>query len=562
MKDVKVKYKLLSAFGIILALMLCMTFFAIFGMRMINEQNKIFQDKTLPNTTAVWSIRRDIISIQRYLLIAINSDEQSETQEALDMAAQDQANVTAALNEYVGNHRMDESVINDIVDNSSRMDSLRQEITQLLQNHTQISKMDAMRLFTKQYMPMQDNIAELLMNLADTQVSMAEEEAKTANSVFRTFLAVSLGVLLFAVVISAYIIGRMIGMFTTPLKEIERSAKALSDGDLNVTIEYQSKDEFGQACQSMQESFDKLKMVINKITVGFEALAQGDFTTSSSMDFPGEMKKIQISASTLMDTLNQSLTEIRSIATLINEEAMQIANGSQVLADGSSTQASSIEELSVSLQDISQQVESNSEYAKKANELTSISEQVTQDTLINMEEMLKAMKDISATADDIKHITKTIADIAFQTNILAINAAVEAAHAGEAGKGFAVVASEVRNLAQKSGAAVKDTTALIETSMEAVGRGERIANKTFENFEVLVEKVLQVVETVNEIANSSAEQATSLHQISLGVEQISSVVQTNSATSQESAASSASLSQQAQHLHELVEQFKLKEIVK
>lgn len=239
---------------------------------------------------------------------------------------------------------------------------------------------------------------------------------------------------------------------------------------------------------------------------------------------------------------------------------MQIANGANILADGSTTQASSIQELSASLLDISHQVDANSEYAKKANELTAVSEQVTQDTLVNMEEMLRAMQDISSTAEDIRNITKTIADIAFQTNILAINAAVEAAHAGEAGKGFAVVASEVRSLAQKSAAAVKDTTALIENSMEAVGRGERIANETFGNFEILVQKVLQVVETVNEIANSSAEQASSLSQISSGVEQISSVVQTNSATSQESAAASTSLSNQAKHLHQLVEQFKLKQV--
>lgn len=560
MKNVRVKYKLLSAFGIVLILMIAMMAFAIFGMQKINQQNEVFQTRTLPNTTAVWSIRRDIVSIQRYLLIAVNAEDLAEAQEALNMAEQDQANVTDTLEEYLANHRMDEGSISEIVDNSTRMNDLRQQIASLLQSNTQASKMDAMRLFSKQYMPMQDRIAELLQEMGNEQVALAEQEAKTADSVFRIFLIVSIVLLLVALLICAYIVKRMISMFIEPLQAIEHSAKALAEGDLSAEIEYESRDEFGHACKSMQNSFDKLKSMINQITVGFEALAQGDFTVSSSVDFPGEMKKIQVSASALIETLNQSLSEIYSIATNIDEEAMQIANGANILADGSTTQASSIQELSASLLDISHQVDANSEYAKKANELTAISEQVTQDTLVNMEEMLKAMQDISSTAEDIRNITKTIADIAFQTNILAINAAVEAAHAGEAGKGFAVVASEVRSLAQKSAAAVKDTTALIENSMEAVGRGERIANETFGNFEVLVQKVLQVVETVNEIANSSAEQASSLSQISSGVEQISSVVQTNSATSQESAAASTSLSNQAKHLHELVEQFKLKQV--
>jgi len=174
-----------------------------------------------------------------------------------------------------------------------------------------------------------------------------------------------------------------------------------------------------------------------------------------------------------------------------------------------------------------------------------------------MQEMVNAMKDISHKSSEIKKIIKVIEDIAFQTNILALNASVEAARAGAVGKGFSVVASEVRNLAEQSARASKNTAVLIEGSLQAVETGRKIADKTAQSLEQVAQNTQTVSCTVDDIADAASRQASSLTQVTQGIRQISYVVQTNTATSEESAGASEELARQAQALKNLVAGFKL-----
>ena len=228
------------------------------------------------------------------------------------------------------------------------------------------------------------------------------------------------------------------------------------------------------------------------------------------------------------------------------------------MSQGATEQASSIQELAASITEISNQVNQNAENAENASKkATNVGDQIISSNE-HMQEMTSAMKEISEKSSQIGKIIKTIEDIAFQTNILALNAAVEAARAGEAGKGFAVVADEVRSLASKSAEASKDTSLLIEGSIQAVNKGTEIADITASQLLEVVSGAKDIVTTIDNIANASKQQANSVRQVTVGVDQISSVVQTNSATAEESAAASEELSGQAQILKELVNRFRLK----
>jgi methyl-accepting chemotaxis protein len=171
-----------------------------------------------------------------------------------------------------------------------------------------------------------------------------------------------------------------------------------------------------------------------------------------------------------------------------------------------------------------------------------------------MREMAESMNEIKKSSDQISKVIKVIDDIAFQTNILALNAAVEAARAGEAGMGFAVVAEEVRNLAQRSAQAAKDTAAMIENNIELSDRGVNVTQRVQEALNEVTAQAKKISELMAEIAASSQEQSQGISQINSAIAQMETVVQQNAANAEESASASEELSAQAQNLKEMVRQ--------
>ena len=378
------------------------------------------------------------------------------------------------------------------------------------------------------------------------------------SSLIYTVYGLSISSLVF-LLIGLFVAYRVASGIANPVRDMSERIQRLSEGDLTSDISViDRKDEIGTLNQSLINTVNFLREYITEISAVLGKISNGELNVDIEKEYIGDFVSIKDSMEKIAASLTDTMIEIKNRSDQVAIGSDQVSSGAQALSQGATEQASSIEQLSASIIEISDQVRSN---AVNANNATSLVESVGKEidrSNIHMQEMIRAISEISDKSAQIGRIIKTIDDIAFQTNILALNVAVEAARAGAAGKGFAVVADEVRNLAGKSAQAASETTELIESSISAVLNGTRIADETAESLSSVVTGASKITSLMQDISKASNEQANSIGQVTQGIEQISGVVQTNSATAEESAAASEELSAQAQLLNSLVSKFKMR----
>ncbi|MCP4590024.1 MAG: hypothetical protein GY842_04720 [bacterium] len=252
--------------------------------------------------------------------------------------------------------------------------------------------------------------------------------------------------------------------------------------------------------------------------------------------------------------INRIIEGLSEGAERVNEAAEQVSGASQQLSDGASNQASSLEETSSALEQMAAMTRTNAENSKQASTLSDQAKTAAHDGTATMKQLNTAMGQINQSSAEISKIIKVIEGIAFQTNLLALNAAVEAARAGEHGKGFAVVADEVRNLAQRAAQASREITGLIEESVGKARQGTDVANEVGKALDAIMGDVTSVTDLVQGISTASEEQAQGVEQVNTSVSQIDRITQQNAAGAEESAAAAAELAAQAESVTGMVEE--------
>jgi methyl-accepting chemotaxis protein len=348
-------------------------------------------------------------------------------------------------------------------------------------------------------------------------------------------------IVLMLVVVAAVISSIQIATnFTRPLQAMNLLLHDISQGNLTKRLEITSKDELGETCQCLNSFVDNIHTIISQVTL-----------TSS---------------------------RVSAAATQVNATSCQLAASADSVASQVGTVATAGEEMAATSNDIARNCQLAAEESQEANEVALAGAKVVEETIAVMNSIAervqssaRTVENLGSRSDQIGAIVGTIEDIADQTNLLALNAAIEAARAGEQGRGFAVVADEVRALAERTTRATREISEMIkaiqqetrgavvimEEGVGEVAKGTEKAAGSGRALEQILEKISAVTNQINLVAVAAEEQTATTSEISSNMIQITDVIAGTSRGTQESAVAAEELSGNAEELQRLVQQFTL-----
>jgi methyl-accepting chemotaxis protein len=380
-------------------------------------------------------------------------------------------------------------------------------------------------------------------------------------------------------VIFGIIFGRRIGK---PISDIASIAQDISQGEINHTIEVNRKDEIGVLSQAFQGLINYMK----ELADASQKIAENDLSVEikpkSENDVLGNsFKTMSVNLIKMVDRLSDNANQLVSSAAELAASSEEISRGANDQSEQVNQVLSAVEEMAGSISQASGNAGEASEASRGASDTASDGGEIVAETIQGMQSIDKVVREsagsigkLAQSAEEIGHIIGVIDDIADQTNLLALNAAIEAARAGEQGRGFAVVADEVRKLAERTGQATGEITSMIkgiqdqtsdavksmEVGINEVAQGREMADKAGQSLTKIVEVSQKVMDMMKQIASGTDEQTEAVEIVSSNVENISKITKETAGGAKQSAKAAEQLNQQAEELKSIVETFKLSEV--
>lgn len=556
LKNLKVRNKLQYAFKAVLAMtavaivigFLCLAATMLL-MRSFYLDN--YQDSQLQLTT-----RKNLETVTKDIILASSTrDEKVRTQSIKD--ANEAAKEFSDNMEVLENTYHNKELVAKVTASAKTVAADREKIMRLIS----FRRMDEAQTlinqkFSGENADLQNTLAEIGTD-ADIQAARAYQRIQILGIAAIVLMILS-GVLAFAV--SRKLSRAITDSITEPVEELEAAAQQLHEGHLDVEIPYHSEDELGMLAHYIRKACRQIHDVVEDTTMILGKMAEKDFNvhTAAEDKYVGDFQALIQSMRKLNRQMDGTLRQITETSEQVASGAEQLAGGAQSLAEGATDQAGAVEELTATVEDVANisdtSAKNSQEAADKVNEAVK-SAKVSQQ---EVEKLTQAMEKIAATSEQIKDIISAIEDIAAQTNLLSLNASIEAARAGDAGRGFAVVADQIGKLASDSAKSAVTTRDLISEAIQEIENGNQITKKTVVVFNEILKSMTDFGEMADGASENAKTQSDMLQQINAGIQQISSTVQNNSSAAEETSAVSEELSAQATVLEKMVSEFKLR----
>jgi len=537
--NLKVSQKLGLGFGLVLVLMVCLGLFSLSQLAKVNSSTVDIGSNWLPSLRAAGEIRYDAADARKKELNFLLAPDKKGAATFEKAIQEIDARLDKHLREYEPMLTSDEERKNEqeIVSRLARYRSLRSQVLKLVEEG---KRNDAVKFAQSDERDASNAVVEKCEEATQLNEKGGVAASKIASAVYQLSRYWIIGILFAAVALGIVLTVTTTRSIANPVQKTVAVLAALAERDLTKTLEIDSKDELGVMAGALNKTIEALRSTVSAITHSAEQVASATEEISAGATQTAETARTQ------SDQSNQAATAMHEMSSTVQ----QISENSQKAADTARQSAQSArqggEVVEATLSSMRNIADATSKTASKVSELGKSSEQIGK-------------------------IIGVIDDIADQTNLLALNAAIEAARAGEQGRGFAVVADEVRKLAERTTKATKEIAAMIESiqaetknAVQAMEQGNREVQVGMEKtsasgaaLEEIIKMSEQVGDMVAQIATAATQQSATTEQINANVGQISSATHEASAAADQTAKACTDLSSLAFDLQKLVSQFKL-----
>ncbi|ANF95314.1 methyl-accepting chemotaxis protein [Paenibacillus bovis] len=371
-----------------------------------------------------------------------------------------------------------------------------------------------------------DELGTILDGLIDYNAKLAQQASADAGSDYQKARTLTMIILAFAVIFSLLLGYWIAHMISNPLKKLSALISQFAAGDLSSKSDIDTRDEVGQLSASVNTMADNLRDLIARISLSSQSVAAASQEISATTE--------------------------------------EIAHTSSTQAEASASITELFKELSAAIDSVARSATETAELSNHTLDMAHQGGQVVNQSMISMQNMNTSIQRLEEDSQRIGEIISVIDDISNQTNLLALNAAIEAARAGEQGKGFAVVADEVRKLAERSMDATKQISSIIkimqkntQDSVASVRQSVEQSTQTGDSFQKIIHMVNDSAIRVNDIAAACEQESAQANEVMFSVESIAAASEESAAAAQETAASSQSLAKLAEDLNDSVSIFKV-----